>query len=207
MKTQVYCAIIGDIKKSRVLPERAKIQLKFQRAIDIINREYKEEIASKFILTLGDEFQGLLNQATESYRLIRRFQDIMDGVPFAFGIGIGSLSTSLKKEALGMDGACFHHARAALQQAKKKKREVIFSFDGDASKLTNALVGLLEKEWEKLTPRQREIVQLLKKHKPNEITKKLKISRQAVWKTSKTALVSQMNEAEGSLHEFLSTIR
>ena len=206
MKKQMYCAIIGDINQSRALPERAKIQRNFQKAIEAINKEYKKEIASKFILTLGDEFQGLLHRATESYRLVRRFQDIMGGVPFAFGIGIGSLATSLKKEALGMDGECFHFARAALQQAKKKKREVIFGFDGEASKLTNALVGLLEKEWGKLTPRQREIVQLLKKHKPNEITKKLKISRQAVWKTSKTTLVSQMNDAEGALHDFLRTL-
>ena len=204
----MYCAIIGDINQSRALPERAKIQRKFQNAIDIVNREYKEEIASKFILTLGDEFQGLLHRATESYRLVRRFQDIMVGVPFAFGIGIGSLATSLKKEALGMDGECFHHAREALQQAKKNKREVYFFFNDPFLPLVNTIVAILEKEWKLLNPKQKKIAQLMKEiNRQQEVARKLNVTQQYISKVLRMTAMKEMKELEQALYVFFSSIR
>ncbi len=203
MKNKIYCAIIGDINKSRLLPDRNHVQRKFQSSISRINKEYKNSIASKFLVTLGDEFQGLLKSGGESYRLVRRLQDMMGDVPFSFGIGIGTLSTSLKKEALGMDGECFHRARAALLKAKKKKQEVLYDFDGSACTLVNAMIELLEKERESLTERQREIMQLLKNHNSAEVAHKLKISPQAISKVRKTTVVSQMNGVEEALHTFL----
>lgn len=55
-----YCVIIGDIDKSRTLQRRARIQEKFKEAVAAINKEFKNDIASKFLITLGDEFQGVL---------------------------------------------------------------------------------------------------------------------------------------------------
>lgn len=209
MKRQLYCAIIGDINKSRDLPDRAKVQRKFHKAIETINSEYKRDIASKFVLTLGDEFQGLLISATDSYRLVRRFQDIMGEVPFAFGIGIGGLSTPLnRKAAVGMDGECFHRARAAINRAKKSKREVVFDFESPALSPINALVGLMEKQWSLLTPRQKEITQLMKSHDNNQraVAKELKVSPQAVWKAYSSTTINQMNEAEHALRGFLTSL-
>jgi len=49
----------------------------------------------------------------------------MDPVLFSFGLGVGRLSTPLKKTALGMDGEAFHRARAVLSQAKKARRQIL----------------------------------------------------------------------------------
>lgn len=202
MTSKQYCAIIGDIRKSRSLPARAAVQRKFASAIETVNAEFKKEIASRFLLTLGDEFQGLLNSPAESYRLVRRFQDLMEPIPFSFGIGVGTLSTPVQREALGMDGEVFHRARAALTDAKKSKREILYSFDSPALDITNALIGLLESERQRLTARQKQIAQLLKDLDGQKaVAKRLRISQPAVAKV--VASLRHMTQAEKSLHEFL----
>lgn len=205
MTSRRYCAIIGDIRRSRTLLRRGRVQLRFANAIETINREFKKEITSKFLLTLGDEFQGLLVSPVESYRLLRRFQDLMEPVSFSFGVGVGTLSTPLKKDALGMDGEAFHRARAALDKAKKNKREILYSLDSPALDLANALIGSLESDWQRLTPRQKEIVQLIKEFKGQEsVAKRLRISQPAVSKA--VSSLRHMTEAERALHEFLRAV-
>jgi hypothetical protein len=208
MDGRLYCAVIGDIDKSRELPRRAGVQLRFEKAIARINDEFSRAIASGFVLTLGDEFQGLLTSAGVSLPLIRRFRDLMGPIPFTFGVGVGRLSTQLKeKVALGMDGEAFHRARAALLAAKKQERGVRFDFSDPALPLANALVGLVEKQWSRLTPRQREIAALLRTHeKQRVVARKLGISQPAVSKSASSAVVSQLREAEGALEMFLDTL-
>ena len=55
-----YIAIIGDIKNSRKIDNRKEVQTKLNGVLDEINQTYCEEIAAGFLITLGDEFQGLL---------------------------------------------------------------------------------------------------------------------------------------------------
>jgi hypothetical protein len=207
VKGERFCAVIGDINGSRELPDRIKIQRKFHRAIEIINAEYKKDIASKFVLTLGDEFQGLLASATDSYRLARRFQDIMGQIPFAFGIGIGGISTRLNpKGTMDMDGECFHRARAALLCAKKAKRSVVFDFESSGLSLVNAVIASMEKGWKLLNPTQKQIVDLMKLYSHQEtVAKKLNITQQYVSKAMRTTIMQEMNEAENALREFLSS--
>jgi len=203
-----YCAIIGDMNRSRSLPDRAKVQRGFQKAIETINHEFKREIASRFVVTLGDEFQGLLHSPEKSYMLVRRFQELMLPVSFAFGVGLGTLSTALvPKAAVGMDGECFHFARAALLQAKEKKHEIVYGFDHPCHSLVNALVALLTSEWRRLTPRQREITKLMGVHKNQYlVARKLKISQPAVSKAYSSSIVKQLNSAETVLRSFLGSI-
>lgn len=208
MKPKSYCAIIGDINKSRSLPQRAKVQKQFQRAIELVNKEYKAVIASKFVLTLGDEFQGLLLSPAESYRIVRRFQDAMGNVPFAFGIGMGALATPVNpEEALGMDGECFHRARAALTSAKKEHRALVYDFESPTTSLINALVGLMDVFWDKLTPRQQKIAQLAKRYNQKGIAKTLKITQQAVSKAYSTTGMKRLQEAESTLWKYLNSIQ
>jgi hypothetical protein len=164
------------------------VQARFASAVEKMNREFKKEIASKFLITLGDEFQGLLLSPAESYRLVRRFQDLMEPVSFSFGIGVGTLSTPLKNDALGMDGEAFHRARMALADAKKRRRRVLYRFDSPA------LV--------RLTPRQKQILELMNALGSQvAVAKRLRISQPAVFKVASS--LWSVGEAEDALHDFL----
>ena len=203
MKHKSYCAIIGDINRSRLLPGRARVQRNFVAAIETINNEYRSSIVSKFLVTLGDEFQGLLANAEESYALVKHFQDLMEPTRFAFGVGVGTLSTPLKREALGMDGEAFHRARKALIEAKHKKRTVCYSFSSESELLVNALVSLMDKQWLGLTSRQRRIARLLEEQSPKQVAQRLRISAQAVSKTKRSTALAELGEADEALRRFL----
>ena len=55
-----HIAIIGDIKDLKKINNRNEVQKKLIKVLDQINEKYNEDISSNFIVTLGDEFQGLL---------------------------------------------------------------------------------------------------------------------------------------------------
>ena len=207
MKTQ-YCAIIGDINNSRQLEKRGTVQKKFERVIEFINKEYKEEIASKFLITIGDEFQGLLHTPEKSYQLVRHFQDLMEPVTFSFGVGIGTLATPITpKAAIGMDGECFHRARAALQQAKTERKTICYNYsDMVHQKFTNAVVHLLDYQWNKFTGQQQEIVRLLRSHSQTETAEILKVTKQAISKVVNSVPATEWNTIEKLFPQYLSTV-
>ena len=204
----IYCAIIGDINRSRDLPQRARVQRSFQRTIETVNAEFRAEIASNFVLTIGDEFQGLLCSAKEAYRFVRRFAELMEPVEFAFGLGVGPLSTPLRRDAaLGMDGEAFHRARAALGAAKEQRRDLVLDVDHESLPLANALLALMERDWARLTPRQKEIIRLMAKHGNQSIVgRKLHISQPAVSKAVSSSSAAPLRQAEEALRIFLSSL-
>ena len=63
-----FVAVIGDIKDSRLLENRKEVQLRLREVLERLNENYKEEIVSRFLITLGDEFQGLGADGPGYYR-------------------------------------------------------------------------------------------------------------------------------------------
>lgn len=203
MKPRSYCAVIGDINRSRSIPDRARVQRKFRSAIEKINAEYRDSIAARFLVTLGDEFQGLLLRPDVSYDVVRRFEDLMKPVRFAFGVGVGTLSTPLRKEALGMDGKAFHRARRALDEAKHRNRTVFYILESDQDAAINAIVALMDVQWQRLTSRQKQVARLLKEQSPKDVARRLRISVQAVSKAKQSAGMVELEEAGEVLRRLL----
>lgn len=207
MKKKLYCAIIGDINKSRGLQHRDKIQKKFHKAMIVINKEFKDDIAAKFLITLGDEFQGLLTSAEKSYQCVRRIQELMDPVQFTFGVGVGTISTSFTVNTFTMDGEVFHRARKALDDSKKRKCLMRFEFEHPALSMTNAVADLIDKHWCGLTVRQKAVAVLMKKHQSqSSVAKILRVAQPTIWKVVSSQNIKQLHEAETALSCFLASI-
>ena len=162
-----YCVIIGDIKESRMIKgkERSQIQKRFRKAIETINKEFKEDIISKFLITLGDEFQGVLRDKSKSYDIILRIEELLYPVKFNFGVGVGDIATPILEEALGMDGLAFHNARSGLESAKVSKQTNIISKTGEEAVdcPLNMILFLLAGIKEGWTKRQREMVNAVRR--------------------------------------------
>ncbi len=107
-----YIAIIGDIIKSKNIQNRYDTQEKLRSVLASINMEYSEDIASNFMITLGDEFQGLLKNGTNVIDVILKIEKNMYPVQFRFGIGIGEITTKIDRMMpLGADGPAYSNAR------------------------------------------------------------------------------------------------
>lgn len=210
MKKNNYCVIIGDINRSREFSptDRRRLQKKFQKGIDLVNREFKKEIAAEFLITLGDEFQGVLKTITPSYSFLCRWEELVLPVEFSFGVGFGRITTPLQKKALGMDGPAFHRARAALEEAKRKKQKIIYN-TGDEKKDTvlNTILLLLDTIKKGRTARQKEVIaNYLHYRKQNIVAHRLKTTKSTVSEILASAHWPVVEEAEKKLNWLLKTV-
>lgn len=162
-----FVALIGDIRESRNLESRKDTQDKLKRILNEINQKYSDDITSKFLITLGDEFQGLLSHGKNLVNIIQEIKMRLYPVEIRFGIGIGKITTEINTDmALGADGPAYYYARNAINLLKdneKKNKKVISDIYIEAENkkevmLINTifeLMKVIEQDW---TEKQRVII-------------------------------------------------
>jgi len=182
--SQRYIAVIADMVRSRDVPasQRRVLQKRFTRLIVNLNQNYRRTIASKFVITLGDEFQGLLNSAVLIPDLIWHLEQEFPERELRVGIGFGTLDTPSQKYAINIDGPVLHAARAAIEHAKRTRAlGGVFRGFGDLDDISNGIARLLWFHRSRWTPAQRSIAGLLRQGmSQTEVARKLRITRQVV---------------------------
>ena len=194
-RPQKYLAIIGDVVSSRELQERGFVQGQLRAGIDRVNEQFAPQIASKFVLTIGDEFQGLLKEVQELIRLLAVLRLAIHPIEQRIGIGVGTLDTSLQEVALGMDGPCFHRARNAIERSKFKGTsiEVETGREDDPFRIYALLYTALRQGW---TSRQRQVFDLsMAGDAGKDIARELGISPSAVSQHLKAAEADRIHNA------------
>jgi hypothetical protein len=119
-----YIAIIADIKDSKKIINRNEVQKKLKKVLKEINEKYRNDISSKFTITLGDEFQGLLCNGVNTMNIIAEIERRMFPTLIRFGIGIGEITTDINKEmSIGADGSAYYMARSAVEYLKSGEKK------------------------------------------------------------------------------------
>jgi hypothetical protein len=121
-----YVAVIADMVGSRTIPaeRRDAVQKSFTGFVDSMNQRFGPKLKAKFIITLGDEFQGIFSDATALPDFLWEmdafeFENAEIG-PLRVGVGLGPLSTEIPEYAINVDGPALHLARKAISSAKTK---------------------------------------------------------------------------------------
>jgi len=212
-----YVAVIGDLVGSRAMEarRRAEVQKTFENALTKVNLAYAEDIAATFLVTAGDETQGLLKRVHRCYDVVREIEMAIAPARIVFGLGYGGLTTELKEVAVGMDGPAFHFAREALEKAKMERkaygksihREVRFRSENEGvDKVVNALflsLSVMKSHW---TEKQTEVLYLLERgssHSDISVSQSIPMSN-----ISRTIDVAHFREYElvaDSLREYLAS--
>lgn len=181
-----YISLIADVVGSRSVPriQRRALQHRFTQVIDDFNLKYSKMIAAKFVITLGDEFQGLLNSAAVVPDLIWRLEEDLPGYDFRLGIGAGTLDTPVQKYAINIEGPALHMARAAIESARKTRTlGGVFHGFGELDDILNGIARLLWFQRSRWTRAQRRIAGLLRQGMlQTQVAKKLRIRKQVVSK-------------------------
>lgn len=120
-----YVAVIGDIKDSKKIYNRGLVQNKLNQILTYINSNYIEDVAANFVITLGDEFQGLLITGSNLFEIIRLIKRAMYPVEIRFGIGVGKITTSINPQAaIGADGPAFYAAREMIEELRRQEKKL-----------------------------------------------------------------------------------
>ncbi|HON42083.1 MAG TPA: SatD family protein [Bacillota bacterium] len=159
-----FVAIKMDMRGSRRIGDRERAQEQFLQVMESLNREFAPSIQARFIVTHGDEAQGMLKREF-SPNVLAVMERAMEGVypvELRFGIGIGTLSTPLQPDAIGMDGQAWHAASRALDLARSRRKHVMFSgFGEQTDEQLCALANLLLHLRNGWSPEQRRAIELV----------------------------------------------
>ncbi|WP_411681172.1 SatD family protein [Clostridium thailandense] len=126
----LYCTLICDIKSSRKLKNREELQYKLIDMLKKTNMKFENVIASPFLITTGDEWQGLLKYPCDYKRLLNFFKQFLPDIQFYAGIGIGEICIhNFELTVNQLDGPSFYRAREALKYAKRNNLPLVVLFD------------------------------------------------------------------------------
>ena len=206
----VYIALIGDIIKSRSINNRNEIQLILENILAGVNAEYEQFIAAKFLVTIGDEFQGLLKPSAPVYEIVGYIVESLFPIQIRFGIGLGVITTPIKDIALGMDGPAFYFARESLKIAHERnghaivfKSEKLGNVSEDAINMMLGSLAVIRKLWSESF---REILSYLRSGKnQKEIADLLQVTQPYISKLIKNAYWKEVEALEGQLERLLRT--
>lgn len=201
----MYCAIIGDIVGSKKIENRQEIQDKFNEVLSNANQIYNDSIASRFTITLGDEFQGLLNKPSVCIEIIEFIREKMYPVQLVFGIGVGQMETRFSKEtSIGSDGPAYWYARKMVEKAKNKKPSICFFSNSHHDLLINSLLLISESSINSQTKKQKEMITLYREHRSQyKVAELLHITQSSVSSTLKKSLYHEIEDTKDSIKEFL----
>jgi len=197
--TELYGVLSFDIRGSRKIKDRMKLQNVIKSLIESLNNNFSDCLASKFSLTAGDEFQGVLRDFSKIYDVFKAVKRKLD-FRFYCGIGIGEITTEISDKPFEMDGPAFYRSRDALNIAKKRNLNVyVITGKQDVDYLLNLILKVIFFIEENRTHRQSQIVKYFEENpkiKVSEVASNFGVSEQSIYKTLKKAGFSLVLEME-----------
>lgn len=217
--TITYIAIIGDIKMSKSIKERGKMQKHVTNILKTVNDKYAQSIASKFLITLGDEFQGLLSSGEHLMDIIQFIKTEVQPIEIRFGIGVGTITTTINPDAaIGADGPAYYMARECIDSMKMAEGtkgrvcgnvQIRIDRSNHSQELSlNTIFNLMhciEQNW---TFKQKEIVYyaLLHREKQTDIALHFNVSQSYIQQTFSKTHFYTYKDAYDSIQSILENI-
>jgi hypothetical protein len=192
VRLPIVVAVIGDVVRSKQLEpsERAAVQSALERVMLDTNSRYRDAVLADFLITLGDEFQGMVRQPEAIPEIVQNLREQLPKTRFRIAVSHGELTTPLKPVALGTDGPVWHAARRLLDEWRKAKRDGV-GFIGFAQDdvVLNGIAALLTYHWTHLEDSQREILTALRDQSDarKQVAERIGISQQALSNRAQSA--------------------
>ena len=117
----MYLALIADVIDSKMVQERLDLQKQVEKTLQKMNELFGDYLASRFTLTLGDEFQALLEVDAPVFQIIDTLRLELNPTQLRFGIGLGEIVTAIDPlQSVGADGPAYRNARGAINFVHQK---------------------------------------------------------------------------------------
>ena len=117
----MYLALIADVIDSKMVQERFDLQKQVEKTLQKMNELFGDYLASRFTLTLGDEFQALLEVDAPVFQIIDTLRSELTPTQLRFGIGLGEIVTAIDPlQSVGADGPAYWNARGAINFVHQK---------------------------------------------------------------------------------------
>ena len=198
-----FAVIIADIKGSKKMQDRERYewQLFLKSTIVQINEKFSAKIEAPFMITKGDEFQGVLKNLTDVHQVMSYFERLLFPLILRYGVGYGTIQKMGSNIPIEMDGQAFHRANAALTVAKKKKSMVRFDTGDRLFDLTintiYQLIYTIKRRWSEINYKRYWKYQDLGTY--DKVAEQEGVSPQAVWDSLRNASAVDVLNAEAAV--------
>jgi len=165
---------------------RAAIQKAFSQLMGRLNAEFSFGLHGKFVIALGDEFEGLIQASAASQvipNLIWRIEQLFSDPAIRLGFGFGGIDTPIEDNVSSLDGPAFHRAREAVEGAAKSRKMggVFQGFGNKHDEVLNGIARILHLQRSRWSRQQRNVAVLLRQGlRQSEVARVMSRSRQAV---------------------------
>ncbi|WP_194976821.1 SatD family protein [Aquiflexum lacus] len=127
--------LMADIKGSSKVPAE-KLMKQFRALVGKVNTDRKENIKSPLTITLGDEFQGVIDTFENGIKIIFELEEEIVSSEFDFKLRYvlleGQIDTEINEDiAYQMLGSGLTSARKDLEELKKGDRRFLIKSDKD----------------------------------------------------------------------------
>lgn len=199
-----FAALIGDIRASRELDERGQAQRRLRETLSAVTEALAPATVADMVITTGDEFQGLFVDPSAAVQALGRVDEHLPELSFRFGLGWGGLDTDVEPQAVGMDGPCFHRARAGLDATDGQASVAVRGLDPDVDEHASRVLGLVQATRSDWTATQcRYALASRDAETQQAIAERFERSKSSVSESLSRAHAGPVHEAEASIGRLL----
>lgn len=209
MSLQQYI-IMADVISSRQLKEKTAFMAQFKQLTALANTQFGPQIVSPLTITLGDEFQGIVNNAETLLRLMFFLDEqiIAQQLPFAlrYALVYGRIDTPINTQiAYEMYGPGLTRAREALKETKDKGGHYFVQLQTGVDpqlQLCLKLYQAIKTDW-KFS--EFKIVSAFLNHDDYKALERLGLykTRSGAWKKKKTLRIEEYNTVKALIFKIL----
>jgi len=193
-----YPILMADIISSRK-EKPSELLSDFKRLIGFINKKWSKEILSPLTITLGDEFQCVINTIENGLKIIFDIEEqiIKDNLNFKlrYVLNYGEIDTQInKKVAHEMLGSGLFQTREKLNELKTSKNrfKIILEHNQNAQEVLNELFKLYENYVDNWKQNELHIVKEFIQNKHyKEVAKILNMNISSSWKRYKSLNIEE----------------
>ncbi len=199
--------IIADVRGSKkmAVDERHEGQLFLKSAIVQVNENFTDDIEAPFMITRGDEFQGVLKNMSSGLKIMLEFERLLFPLDLRYGLGRGVIQKMGSNIPIEMDGPAFHRANEAVNLAKKKKLFIqCKTWNNGFDILINnifLLMYAIKSRWNEVNYQRYWDYKRLGTFE--KVGRKEKVSPQAIWDSMQNMRALDLINAEIALFKYL----
>jgi hypothetical protein len=183
------------------------VQRTLADSIDRLNRTRTPEMAAPLRIIDGDGVQVLLVAAPTVVDIVVDLAEALHPVTMVWGLGRGGLSTDFSHDVAMIDGPCFHHARAAIEEAQLKPAWLrvggVAPVHGNSVSAAFTAMWAIRSRW---TETQRKYAHGARSELQQTVASRHGVSKQAVSKSLDTARFAALLEIEAGVRDLLGWI-
>lgn len=195
-----YHIIMADIISSRQINKKDDFMRQFKALTNLANQEFKNHIISPLTITLGDEFQGVVDSSETLFKLLFFLDESIIAAKYSFELRYsmvyGEIETEInKKIAYEMYGSGLTKAREALKNVKLSGDNYFISLNQKTDNQLSLCMKLyqsIKSEW-KLS--EFEIVSAFLNNNDYKDLKRMGLykTRSGAWKKGKSLRINEYN--------------